>query len=174
MRSHLLNFSLIKHHDSVSAHQCRHPVGDEDHRGISSVIQKRLPDPGVCLGVNCGKRVIKYHDRRLLQEHSGYSDPLPLASRQGYAPLTDQRIVSVRKIHNGVINTGNPGCLPDLLKGSLRHRSRYIFFDRPGIKERLLKHHSHILSYPFQGDFPDIFTAQSDISLPFLQLIQPV
>ena len=93
------------------------PVGDQDHRavlpgGVDGPLHRPLADV-----VQRRRGLVEDQDRRVLQEHAGQRQALPLAAGQVLAALGHLGLVAARHGHDLVVQAGHLGGAADGLRG---------------------------------------------------------
>ena len=84
--------AAVEHDEPVHAADCRQPMRDGDDRAPFHQFGELFLDRRLDLGIERRCRLVEDQDRRVLQDHPGERDALPLAARQFDAALADMRI----------------------------------------------------------------------------------
>ena len=101
--------------DLVGIPQGRDPVGDQDDGRVARILAQCPADAGIRLGIHRGQGIVKDHDRRAPHQHLGDRRALLLAAGKCHTALTDKGVVSVRKLFDRPVQTGDPRRTTDLL-----------------------------------------------------------
>ena len=76
----------------------------QDRSPAANALDRVLHDPGV-LGIEVGRRLVEHEQRRVADESSRQGKPALLAARERPAAVADERVVSVGKRGNEVVET---------------------------------------------------------------------
>ena len=82
------------------------------------------------MNIHGGKGVIQDEEGWIHQDRPGNGDPLPLTSREGHPPLSDQSVEALRETPDIVPYLGDAGGLLDLFIGGIEPSKGNVFPDR--------------------------------------------
>ena len=114
-------------------------MGDQDRRAAVHQLLHLAPHVVVGLDVQAGHRLIEDEDAGVAQDHPGDRQPLPLPTRQGGAPLADDRVVAVGEADDVVVDLRLTGSGLDLGVGSVETAVGDVRPDRRGEQEGFLQ-----------------------------------
>src|SRR3990172_11798776 len=77
---HLLDPSVLDHHDLIGAANGREAMGDDDRGPVHHQVLERLLDQGLGLRVERARRLVENEDWRVLEDGARDREPLPLPS----------------------------------------------------------------------------------------------
>ena len=112
---------------------CYYYRGTVFHQTVEGTLHKPLR-----LCIESRRSFVEYHYRRVFQHGTGYTDSLPLPSRQTTASVADICLVTVLGSHYEVVSISNTGCLLYLFTSGILYTECYIVFERIVEKYRLL------------------------------------
>src|SRR5699024_778093 len=81
--------------DPVGILHGAHPLGNDNLGGVGDLLQKRLADHGVGVGIHGGGGIVENQNLGLFEERPGDAKPLALAAGDVGAALLDVGIISV-------------------------------------------------------------------------------
>ena len=90
--------SMIEHNQAVHGGDGRQPMSNGDYGLAGHQAQELFLDRGLSLGVEGACGLVEDQNRRVLQQHRSYSDPLALPARQLDPPLSDACLVALAPI----------------------------------------------------------------------------
>lgn len=107
---------------------------------------------------------IKEEDRRVLQYHTSDGQPLFLSARNHQPPLSNLRLISVRKPLNRVVNIGSNSRSLDLLIRRIQSPVPDVVHNVGMEQGRVLRHDADCLSKRIKLDFRDVLPVDEDPS----------
>ncbi len=142
--------------DPVRATDGRESMGDDENGSARNELAQGLLDEGFVVGVHQDGGFIQDQDGGVAQESPCDGEPLALPGRECCAPQADDRVVTVRQLHNEIIGPGGPNRGLDLVGRSPGPSHAEIRRHRVFKEKRLLKHKAHLLHQLLDGHLPDI------------------
>ena len=116
LRRALLDDAPVPEHDDlVGLHQRCDAVRDQNHRRAARRLAQPAADGLVGLRVHGGERVVKHHDRRMLQQRPRDGGSLLLSAGERHAALADHRFIPGLKAADSVVQAGFPRRLLDFI-----------------------------------------------------------
>src|SRR5687768_3882859 len=97
MASFFDNTSMSEDDNTVRTQNRAEPVCDDQCRAPSQQLLHSLLYVSLALAVETRSRLSQDHDRRILEEHSRYCEPLALTTGKLHATLADERIEPVHQ-----------------------------------------------------------------------------
>src|ERR1043165_2336744 len=86
--------AVLEDDQPVHAGDGREAVGDRDHRLALHQVEQLPLDRGLDLRVERRGRLVEHEDGRVLEDHAGEGDALPLSAGELDAALADVRLVA--------------------------------------------------------------------------------
>ena len=97
MRAFLDQPAIVENENPVRFEDRCQPVRDHQCRAFGHHLFKRPLHRSLVFGIEGGRRLVEKQDRCLLQNRPRDGNPLPLAARQGDAPLARQSRIALRQ-----------------------------------------------------------------------------
>ena len=157
----------VEHDEAVHLRDGREPVRDGDHRLAAHQRAEALLDRGLDLAVERRGRLVEHEDRRVLQDHAGNRDALPLAAGQLDAALADMSVVAaaaelVLELEDEVVRMRQARRLDDLRVGRAGAAVADIVADRTVQKRGVLRHHRDLRAQRILRDAGNVLAVDED------------
>ena len=118
---------LLKHNDPVRPPRRGNPLSNDDLRNTRGEPRQGAEKRGLGFGVKSACRVIQNENFSGLKNRPRQCDPLPLASGETGAALSQQRIVAFRQLRDKFIRLRGRGRRADLPRPSRQASPRRCF-----------------------------------------------
>ena len=110
-----------------------------EHDGLArALLVQRFQDDRLVQAVEIARRLVKEHQRRVVQKCAGESEALALAARKRVAQLADRRVVALRQRHDEFVHGGLFAGRDDLVVRRVELRDAEVIFDAVVEEMRLL------------------------------------
>ena len=151
-----------QHGDLVGVFDGAQPVGHDDAGAAPAQLCKGLLDVHFGFVVQGAGGLVQDQDGRVLQEHPGNGDPLPLAPGQLYPPFAHVGIIALFQGHDVVVDVGLFRRLYDLPVGGLQIPVGDVLPDGAGKQEHILGYDADVPPEGGPGHVPDVHAVDGD------------
>ena len=115
VRAALDDAAIFEHQDQVGIHDTLDAMGDDEGRAVVHKLHQRIVDLSFGLGINRRRGVVQDQDARVLEQSPGNGDTLFLTAGESHALFAYQRIVSIRKALDDIMDRSSSRRLEDFL-----------------------------------------------------------
>ena len=137
--------AALYHHDAVGVSYGGEPVGDDEAGAALEKDIERLLDQQLRTGVDGGGGLVQYQYLGVVQQRPCEGHQLPLAHRQGGAPLVDLGLIALLHLHDEVVGVHGLGGGDDFFVRGVQPPVADVVHDGAGEYEGVLHHHAHLL-----------------------------
>src|SRR5215216_2613427 len=153
--------AVLQNQDEVRPSHGVEVVGNDQgrlsgHQAIQGFLDLRL-----ALDVEASHRLVQDQDGGVADDGPRYSDPLSLTAREGVAPLADDGLVTIFKVHYELVGVGCFGGLENLLHGGVQLSVGDVLLDGGAEKDRVLE------------DDPDLLAQGLELVVLYVSPIDP-
>ena len=156
MRSSLHDLSVLHDQDLVRREDRGKTMRDQDTRALLDQRIDRFLNLLLGNGVQCARRLIKYEDRRILQQYTGDRDPLLLSSGKFKPAVPDQCIKPLLLLFYEFQNICPGACTEKLRLRCIRLRVEKVVTDRSVEEIRFLAHDTDVTSQEAELQIPHV------------------
>ena len=121
-----------------------------EHDGLArALLVQRFQDDRLVQAVEIARRLVKEHQRRVVQKRAGESEALAFAARKRVAQLADRRVVALRQRHDEFVHGGLFAGRDDLVVRRVELCDAEVIFDAVVEEMRLLRDEAlHLAQIP--------------------------
>jgi len=169
MAARFHDLTLVEDDEPVHFGQRRQAVRDRDHRLAFHQREQIFLNRRLDFRVERRGRLIKYQDRRVLEEHAGNGDTLTLATGQLYTAFAHLGIETLAAMHIDKRFHEVPGIRPlcrrdHLLVGGLGMAIGDVVADRTVQQRSILRHHTNQLAQAVLRHLGDVLPVDGDLA----------
>src|SRR5690606_19994300 len=109
MRPALDDAPPVQDQDQIGPLNRGQPVRDQEHRPAREELLERSLDETHRLGVEAARRLVEYQDSGIPQQRTRHGYPLALTPAESRPALAQDRVVSLRELHDELVRVRGPG-----------------------------------------------------------------
>ena len=134
------NVPGVKHDDLIGIDHRRQAVGNDQGGAPGRNLAQRFLDFLLRMGIQRRGGFVEQQDAGLFENGPGNGDPLLFAAGQLQAPFTDHGLVTVRLVHDEIMDAGQLGRFLHFRRGCLRVAVGDVVIDRIVEQHRILRY----------------------------------
>lgn len=171
MRSMLHDFSVGQYDNLIRMLDRRKTVRYDQHRSDVLHLFHGILDQKLCFGVDVRRRLVKDHDRRLMDDGTRKREKLALSGGEVVSSLPHRLVEAVIQLVDKLVSIHVMADVHDLLIGNPLLTENNVATDRSREQEDILQHLAEFFPQGINLDLSDVDAVDQNLTL--LELVVP-